>query len=94
MRGVRVYIEVTDSAATPSVVFNIQVEDPLNDQWHTLLASAAQTGAGRTSLEVAPGASVVANRSTGANIGKGFRVNCDHADADSITYNIVGEWLP
>lgn len=93
IRGVRVYVNATDSAATPSVVFSIQVHDAVNDVYHTLLSSAAVTGAGTAVLEVSPGAGVVANVSTGGNIGTGFRVNCNAADADSLTYSVIGEWL-
>jgi hypothetical protein len=94
LRGVRVYIEVTAVAATPSVVFNLQFYDTLNAQWHTALASAAVTATGRTMLELYPEGAAVANARATYHVGTGFRVNAVHADADSITYNIVGEWLP
>ncbi len=94
MRGVRIFIEATAAADTPSVVFTFQVQDPLNNTWHTLLASAAVTGVSSNCYEIGPGVVAVANVSTGRHIGRGFRVTATHADSDSITYNIVGEWLP
>jgi hypothetical protein len=94
VRGVRLFIEVTAAAATPSVVFTVEVQDPLNNKWHSLLASAAVTAISSNCYEVGPGVQTVANVSAARHIGRGFRVTATHADADSITYNIVGEWLP
>lgn len=94
MNGVRVYIDATAKSSTPSVVFTIEVKIPGTSNWVSLLASAAVTDVAQISLEVSPGASVVANRSTGANIGKGFRVTATAGDSDSLTYSVRGEWLP
>lgn len=94
MRGVRVFVEVTDAADTPSVVFTFQVHDSLNNKWHTVLTTAAVTGVSSNCYEFGPGVVAIANISTGRHVGKGFRVTATHADSDSITYNIVGEWLP
>ncbi len=93
-RGVRIYVEVTDSAATPSVLFALQVWDKRADAYHTLLTSAAVTGAGVTFYEVYPGGATTANVRATNHIGKGFRVLATHSDADSITYSVSGEWLP
>lgn len=94
MRGVRLFVEVTAAADTPSVVFTFQVKDPINNKWHTLLASAAVTAVSSNCYEIGPGVQTVANVSAARHIGSGFRVTATHADSDSITYNIVGEWLP
>jgi hypothetical protein len=92
--GVRIYIETTAAGTSPSTVFSIQVRDPLNDQWHSLISSAAITATGRATLEVYPGAGAVSNIVSGRSIGKGFRVAAAHGNSTSHTYNIVGEWLP
>lgn len=93
--GVRVFIDVTDSAATPSVTFSIQVQDPLGLDWVSLLTSAAQTAAitSPVVLTIAPGVASAANVSLQNYIGRAFRVISTAADADSLTWSAHGEWL-
>lgn len=93
MRGIRIFIETT-AASTSSTVFSIEVKDNLNSQWHALVSSAAVTATGRASLETGPGVAIIANVSTGRHVGSGVRVTATHGNANSHTYNIVGEWLP
>jgi hypothetical protein len=92
--GVRLYIDVTAATDTPSVVFTVQVYDKYAAQYHTLLTSAAVTAIGRSFLEIYPNGATAANVRATNHIGKGFRVTATHADADSITYRVTGEWLP
>ena len=92
VNALRVYIETTAAGTSPSTTFSIQVRDPLNNQWHSLVTSAAVTSTGRTFLEVGPGVAAVANQSVGKYIGKGVRVYATHGNSTSHTYNIVGEW--
>lgn len=92
-RGVRVYIETTASSS-PSTTFSIQVKDPLNNVYHSVLTSAAVTGNGRVALEVYPGGAAVANLRSTYHIGRGFRVIGTAGNGNSHTYNMVGEWLP
>lgn len=93
--GLRVFIDVTDSADTPSVTFSIQIQDPLGGDWTSILTSAAQTGAitSPVVLTVAPGVASVANVSLQNYIGRKFRLISTAADADSLTWSAVGEWL-
>jgi hypothetical protein len=93
--GVRVYIDVTDASATPSVTFSIQVKDMVGGDWASILTSAAQTQAitSPVVLEVAPGAANVANTTRAGYIGTEFRVISTASDSDSLTYSISGEWL-
>lgn len=93
-KGVRVYIDCTVDDEAASVVFSIQVRDPVGDAWHTLLDSAAIASVTTDYLEVYPGHTTVANEAIGRHIGKGFRVLATHADGDDITYSLTGEWLP
>lgn len=97
-RGVRIYIDATDSAATPSVVFTVEVRDPIGGDWKTLTGatSTAVTGAttGPNFLDIYPGCVAVANEVVNRAIGKSFRVVATAGDADSLTYSVGGEWLP
>jgi hypothetical protein len=86
--GIDFIIDVTAIAATPSVVFTIQGQDPVSGKWYTILASAAIVGVGTTILRVHPGAVVTANVSANACMPRTWRVDATHADADSITYSL------
>lgn len=92
-RGVRVYIETTDGSASPSTVFSIQAKDTKNNQYHTLVSSAAVVATGRAFLEVYPGGDAVANVKNPYHIGLGFRVHAAHGNGNAHEYNIVAEWL-
>lgn len=87
-KGVRLYVNVTASAATPSVVFTVETKDPVSATYTALLTSAAVTGAGHTILTVYPGVTAAANTAVSNHIGKTWRVTATHADADSITYSV------
>lgn len=92
-RGVRVHINATASAATPSVVFTIQGKDQVTGDYYDLLASAAVTGAGDTYLLLYPGAAVTSNVSANAVLPPHWRVKAVAGDADSLTYGITAELL-
>ena len=92
INAVRVYIEITAVTSTPSTTFAIQAYDKLNAQWHDLIVSSAQAAIGRLYLEVGPDCAAVANQSAGKYIGGKIRVRATHANTNSMTYNIVGEW--
>ena len=87
-RGVRVFIDVTASAATPSVVFTVEVADPISGTYTAVLTSAAITGAGHTVLRVYPGITAAANLAASDILGRTWRVTATHGDADSITYSV------
>ena len=93
-RGLHLVIDATASAATPSVVFTIQGYSPLGDDYYTVLASAAITGAGTTVLRVFPGATAAANTVANDILPSLWRVNAVHGDADSITYSVAAILLP
>lgn len=93
-RGVQIVIVATASADTPSVVPTIQCHDPLSDTFYTILTGAAITGASTVVLTVYPGATAVANVSTGNVIPDVFKVVMTHADGDSITYSVAAHLLP
>lgn len=89
-RGVKVFIDCTDSAATPSVVFSIQERDHVGGDWRTILSSAAVTAAitSPVVLTVYPGAVAVANTVANEPLSREWRVLATHADGDSITYSV------
>lgn len=82
------YINVSASAATPSVVFTIAGVDPGGDAVHTILESAAITGAGLTVLRVSPQLTASANAIAKDMLPSALKVTATHADADSITYSM------
>ena len=87
--GVHVIVDVTASAATPSVVVTIEGQDPASGKWYALLTSAAFTGSTETRvLKVYPGITVAANLSAADVLPASWRVVLTHADADSITYSV------
>lgn len=92
-RGIRVSIDVTASAATPSVVFTVDVKDAVAGTYTAILTSAAITGAGHTELVVMPGITPVANVSAAMALARTMRVLPTHGDADSITYSVAIELL-
>jgi hypothetical protein len=91
--GVRVHIDVTAIAATPSVVFTVQGKDTITGDYYTLLASAAVTATGDTFLLVYPTVTAVANAAANNVLPASWRVACVHGDADSITYTVTAELL-
>lgn len=93
VRGVRVYINATASAATPSVVFTIADLDPVSGTSNAILASAAITGAGLTVLTVYPGMTVAANLVASVALPKRWRVQAVAGDSDSLTYSVGFSYL-
>ena len=86
--GLHLQIEVTAIVDTPSVVCTIQGKASVSSAYYTILATAAITGVSSNNYRVFPGSTVTANVSANDIIPRVWRVNCVHADADSITYSI------
>jgi len=82
------FINVTATAATPSVVFTIAGEDPISGATYTILASAAITATGLTVLRVHPALTATANTIAKDMLPAAIKVTATHADADSITYSV------
>jgi len=81
-------INVTASAATPSVVFTVKGVCPASGAKYTILASAAITGAGTTVLRIHPSLTAAANTIAKDFLSSGIEVEAVHADTDSITYSV------
>jgi len=93
-KGLHLVIDATASAATPSVVFTIQGYSPLGDDYYTILASAAVTGAATTVLRVYPGLAAAANLAVSDCLPPLWRVSAVAGDADSLTYSVAALLLP
>lgn len=96
-RGVRLFVDVTAVTSTPSVVLSIKLKDPVGGDYSaTILDSAALTAAitAPIVMTVYPGVTAAANVAISNHIGRQFAVTATHADADSITFSVTGEWLP
>jgi hypothetical protein len=91
-RGLDLIIDVTVSAATPSLTFTIQGHSALGNDFYTILASAAITGTGTTVLRVYPGLTAAANTVANFVLPGLWRVAVAVADADAVTYS-VNAWL-
>lgn len=94
-RGVRVFINATALAATPSVVPTIEMKDPVSGAYTAVLTGAAITTAAPTHviLEVYPGSTAAANLVASRPIGGVFRLTMTAGDADSLTYSAAYEAL-
>lgn len=81
---------VSDS---PSVVFTVKGKDSLGGVYSTLLASAAVTGAGVTTLRVYPGSTVTANVSANASLPAVWRLEAVAANDDGLSYSASVNYL-
>lgn len=85
-RGVIVTVNVT-SAGTGNITATIERWDPVAG-WVTVLASAALTTDGATTLTVYPGFTPVSNSVASAVLPRKWRVKVTHNNANSITYAV------
>lgn len=93
-RGVQIVIVTTAVTSTPSVVPTVQCYDPLSNTFYTVLTGAAISTASTIVLTVYPGASAVANVSTGNAIPDEFKIVMTHGNADSATYSVAAHLIP
>lgn len=89
-RGIKIFIDATAKADTPSVTFSIQERDPVGRDFKTILTSAAVTDAvtAPVVLTVYPGCVAVTNLVLNEPLSREWRVVATHADADSLTYSV------
>lgn len=89
--AIRVIVDVTAHAATPSVVLTIQGKDVISGKYYTLLAGTAITDVtGDITYEylVFPGAAVTAGVSANKFMPDTFRLTMTAGDSDSLTYSV------
>lgn len=94
VRGCMLIVDVSAAADTPSVTPSMQVRDG-NGDWNDIwTAAAAFTGTGTKTYLLYPGA---ANGNftevDGIPLPVDGRFTFTHADADSITYSVLVQWL-
>ena len=92
--GIKVTIICTAAGVTPSVVFSIQGYDAASAAYVILLASAAVTGAGTTTLTISPNIATAANVSLNAVIPDTLKVVATHGNGTTITYSVGLVWTP
>lgn len=85
---VKVVIDITAVAGSPSLTFTIKGKSTLSGKYFTLLASAALTGVGTTVLTVSPGATAAANLTANDFVPRLWRVEVVAGTADSVTYSV------
>lgn len=90
---VKIVIDVTAVAGTPSLVFTIKGKSTLATKYFTILASAAITGTGTTVLTVFPGANSVANLSINDFVPRVWRLEVAVGSADSVTYSVDCQYV-
>lgn len=91
--GVAVVVNVTATAATPSITAKILGVDTLADVTWEILSSAAIVGTGTTVLRVRPGITPATNAAVADVLPPSMRIEVDHADTDSITYSVTAHLL-
>jgi hypothetical protein len=89
-----IMVSVTDSAATPSVVFNFDVwnDKPSTGTYVEVLDSAAVTAASENIYMLGSPAEVT-DLATVFPPTKKIRIRPVHADSDSITYSVSVHWF-
>ncbi len=81
-------IRTSAIVSAPSVVPNIEAQDPLSLQWYPILTGAAITATGLVVLRVYPGVANTANLSVSDFLPPIWRVRMTHGNTDSITYSV------
>lgn len=96
-RGVIVTIDVTAISASPSITMDIEFRENIAGRYESfLLTSAAITTTGVHSYIVYPGVGAASGdvvQVAGFPLGRTWRVNVTHADADSITYSVAASYI-
>jgi len=96
-KGVLVTIDVTAIVDTPSVVPKIQFIDSVIDsaEW-TIITGAAIEATGKRGYIIYPGLSGAPASMDGYDdipMARSWRISMEHADADSITYQVAAYYL-
>jgi len=81
-------IDVTATAATPSIVVTIDAVDPISSKFYNLLTSAAITTVSTNVLKLGIDMVAAANLAAQDIIPENLRITVTHGDADSITYSV------
>lgn len=85
--NLEVLIDASAIAATPSVVFNIDLD--IDGTWTSFLASAAVVAVSTARMRIGPLMPTTANVSAPTVLPRAVRIRPIHGDADSITYSVT-----
>ncbi len=93
--GILVVVDVTAVAATPSVVPTFRYRDSVVAKQITLLAATALTGTGTAIYLIAPNAAADGGitAAVAMTMPRDWDLFMNHADADSITYQVSLTYL-
>jgi hypothetical protein len=89
-QGLILTIDATAVTATPQLTVTINRVDPVSGKVAALLTSAVIATAVTTVLRIGPGLTPAANLVVNDLVPPVFRIDCVHADSDSITYSVGG----
>lgn len=96
-RGVIITVDVTAVSATPSITMDIEHKDVASSAYESLLlTSSAITATGTHTYIVYPGIGAASDdvvQVAGFPLGRTWRVNVTHGDADSITYSVGSSYI-
>jgi len=84
-----VIVEVTLDAASASVVFNIDLWDPITGTGVTILDSAAVASVSSNIYKISPALTAAANLVAAEHVPPFVKISPVHADADAITYQVT-----
>lgn len=87
-KGGHFIVDVSATAATPSIVMTIQGKDPVSGNYYDILVCTAITATGTNIFKVYPGIPGAANVRANDVLPRTWRVSIAAADADSITYSV------
>lgn len=87
-RAATFVLDVTASAATPSIVWKVEGVDRASGAVFALLTGAAVTGVSTNVYRVGPDLAAVANVTALNYLPPVIRITVTHGDADSITYSV------
>ena len=89
-RGVRFDIDITAFTGT-SITYTVQFYDLGAGTWRTLLASAAKSATGQTTLQITPDLAASANLIVQAIVPERLRI-LTSGTITSVTHSIFGTW--
>ena len=94
-RGLILDIDITGTFTGTSVTFTIQGKDPgSGGAYYTILASAAKTGIGHTTMYVHPDIAAVANIAAASLLPARWRVAITESSLTVVTYNLSYTLVP
>ena len=95
-RGILVVVDISVYPAAASVVPTLRYRDPITGKQVTLLAATALTATGTTVYLIGPDAASGEGITAAVKtpLPRDWDLFMDHADADSITYQVSAQYLP